>query len=54
MVLAWKQPAPEEELVKLDESSNDELLIVAESIVPPDHAKRLHNLLVSRALTESY
>ena len=56
VVLAWIHPTPEEELVGLDELSNDELLTVAQSIVPLAHAERLQDLLVSqrqRSLTEN-
>ena len=56
VVLAWIHPTPEEELVELDELSNDELLTVAQSIVPLAHAERLQDLLVSqrqRSLTEN-
>lgn len=56
VVLAWIHPAPEEGLVGLDALSNDELLTIAQTSVPPTHARRLQDLLAAqrqRSLTES-
>ncbi len=56
VVLAWIHPAPEEGLMGLDELSNDELLAVAQTTVPPIHTRRLQDLLTAqrqRNLTES-
>lgn len=48
VVLAWIHPTPEEELVGFAELSNDELLTVAQSTIPPAHARRLQDLLVAQ------
>lgn len=54
--MAWIHPAPEEGLVGLDTLSNDELLVIAQTVVPSTHARRLQDLLAAqrqRSLTAS-
>ena len=56
VVLAWIHPSPEEGLAGLDELSNNELLTIAQTTVPPAHTRRLQDLLAAqrqRSLTES-
>lgn len=56
VVLTWIRPAPEEELVGLDELSNDELLAISQTTVPPARLRRLQDLLTAqrqRNLAES-
>ena len=48
VVLAWIHPAPEEGLMGLDKLSNDELLAVARTTVPPVHTRRLQDLLTAQ------
>ena len=48
VVLAWIHPAPEEGLMGLDKLSNDELLAVARTTVPPVHTRRLQDLLTTQ------
>ena len=48
VVLAWTHPAPEEGLMGLDKLSNDELLAVARTTVPPAHTRRLQDLLTTQ------
>ena len=48
VVLTWIRPVPEERLAGLDELSNDELLAISQTTVPPARLRRLQDLLTAQ------
>ena len=48
VVLTWIRPVPEKGLEGLDELSNDELLTISQTTVPPARTRRLQDLLTAQ------